>query len=606
MNNKIKKNQNQQKYILKNLTNITTCSLDKEDLLKNEFKRISAHVVKDIITNNFNNGPDMNSVVCFFDTIFLATTEIKKKGLYYLPKSIQKWILKMEKLDVSSSAGYIYITDILDDLKVVIKRPKYPENMADLIVEYFVGVKEINKLRYIVPNFMYTFGAFICPITSTEVICNQLQIGPQSGSQGSQGSGVEMETNIPFLITENIPGNTLEKLLSGNYINFSEFLGIFIQLLIGLEVAQKTLDFSHFDLHCSNILCRPVAINECNYIVPLNIYSYNISVGQYIPVIIDFGVATASSNNVVIGSYDFPKYGMMNYMVPGADMYKLLINCCYYSKGHTQKQIVNLLNFYEDEPYNVLKEGKKALVKALNEYVSKGSFINKIATYTPLDFLDWIFLNYPTISRIYVKKVDRNVYIPLSFTTTVEKYYNIYQEHKEGKQKAIKLLKNSIKYKYSYILSTYYIYVLEGYNKNLKSSDISYMVEKIKIILFEQKDYLIKKDLINLNEYEKLKIPNIKRLKNDSKKLLNIGIKSKSTKIIQLIDRYTKNIVFFEDILPYLQFVYTIKEIGLKNVFRKFLKTFFMSIQYQTYLQEYILVNRTSRWCKTLLQKEAF
>ena len=63
----------QVEYINKNLTNISSCTvLDK---LPKDIDQISTPIVKDVLTNNFKNGADMNAVVCMFDNLFLSTAK---------------------------------------------------------------------------------------------------------------------------------------------------------------------------------------------------------------------------------------------------------------------------------------------------------------------------------------------------------------------------------------------------------------------------------------------------------------------------------------------------------------------------------------------------
>ena len=109
-----------------------------------------------------------------------------------------------------------------------------------------------------------------------------------------------------------------------------------------------------------------------------------------------------------------------------------------------------------------------------------------------------------------------------------------------------------------------------------------------------------------LSGYSKIKIPNILRIKDDSSRLLNIKINSKKLKtnkktVLKLINRYFNNITFFHEMLPYLQFLYTIREIKSEKVYKDFLNSFLTSEHYKIYLQNNILIYRTYRWCHSLL-----
>lgn len=107
-------------------------------------------------------------------------------------------------------------------------------------------------------------------------------------------------------------------------------------------------------------------------------------------------------------------------------------------------------------------------------------------------------------------------------------------------------------------------------------------------------------------EYKNIPIPDIIKIYDDSKRILNIKINSKKLKtqknqVLRLIERYFSNISFFTNILPYLQFMYTIKEMKLVKVYAKFLSSFISSQQYKIYTQHNISVNKTQRWCNSLI-----
>ena len=155
----------------------------------------------------------MNAVLCLFDTLLLSTTNRREKGLYNLSKDIQKWIIKTQQLGVKSVEGFVYMTDIFSkDIQVVIKTPQKDDGFNSMIREYFIGIKSINKLRYLIPSFVYTFGAFLCPIITPKAtkICtsNFSNVGEKNA----------------FVLYEKIPGESLAKLIETNeIICFNQF-----------------------------------------------------------------------------------------------------------------------------------------------------------------------------------------------------------------------------------------------------------------------------------------------------------------------------------------------------------------------------------------------
>jgi hypothetical protein len=266
------------------------------------------------------------------------------------------------------------------------------------------------------------------------------------------------------------------------------------------------------------------------------------------------------------------------------------------------------MSFYgKDDPYKFLINGDKALKKATNEYIKKGSY-SRVTTYTPLEFLNWILTQpeYRDITSIYMKKRDRDIYTHLSFSTTIQTYDDMFKQTKLGRDNAIKLTEKCITSNSSYIMSKYSIYVLEGYNDRLISNKLNADIEKMKANITKSQTQLIDNDNKMLMEYKNIHIPNLMKMQDDSKRILNIKINSKKLKtqkkqILQLIERYFSYISFFTYILPYLQFMYTIKEIKLEKLYSTFLSSFTSSTQYKTYLQYNTSVAKTQRWCNSLI-----
>lgn len=129
----------------------------------------------------------------------------------------------------------------------------------------------------------------------------------------------------------------------------------------------------------------------------------------------------------------------------------------------------------------------------------------------------------------------------------------------------------------------YYFYILEGCKNELSDVGKHIYVNYKNMVLYDKK---------LLKGYKKLCIPDIKLIKNESYKILEgQGI----------IEKYWKDMSFFMDIIPYLQFLYTIRELRLENVYKDFLDNFVSSKQYKVYIKYNDLVNRVYRWSKVLI-----
>ena len=135
-------------------------------------------------------------------------------------------------------------------------------------------------------------------------------------------------------------------------------------------------------------------------------------------------------------------------------MFKFLYYSCTFSKGNVQRQILNLMSFYgKDDPYKFLIGGDKSLDNANKEYAKKGSY-SRVTTYTPLEFLNWILVQpeYQDIVPMYMTKKDRDIYVPLSFSTTIQTYDDMFKQSKKGREEAIKMVDKCVTSNSSYIM----------------------------------------------------------------------------------------------------------------------------------------------------------
>ena len=522
--------------------------INNETLKKYRLKNIDTNVVNDILINKYT-GIYMKAILYLFNFL------LKEINVFE-----DTYILK------TSPNSQIYISTVLSKVKVIIKLNLDQKYIEDILKEYIIGLK-INNLRYIIPNYVYTIGSKI--------------------DKGSQKN---------YICFEYIEGYTLKKLLIDNKLTFVEFIEIFCQILLVLEIGQREMSFCHYDLHAENIMCKEV--NNYKYTIPINDKLYKVQTKKYLPMILDFGLSTIKYDNKSIGSYDFPEYGMYNYLLSGVDMYKLLVSCVVYCHVDLRRDIVRLFDFYGgDDPYkiNTEKSQQQSFIKKIvKEFVKKGS-LSKVANYVPLDFFNWIYNN-NNFKNIIID--DRNLYISLFNTTTSIEYKKLIRD--TDISDSIDLIDECTNINVSYVILKYNIKILERYN--LKSKKLEDKLKKLKF-LENEKTNLIKEDKNYLNNFKKLEIPKMNELLKICDKILNIKINNKNKNINILIEKFTCKINFFTDILQYLQLIYTIKELRIEDEYKDILDIFFNSIQYKIYTKYNVIICRTNRWCKSLLEK---
>jgi serine/threonine protein kinase len=569
----------QEKFILNQLINYNSSEMHSKHIDK--LSNISTSCISRIFNQkNIISGTDMKALVCLFDTLFLSECKInsREKGLYDLSKTIQKWIKKMIKISVNSKEGFIYISNFSSDIQVVIKVAQKSDGIESKLREYFIGIKSVNKLRSLIPTFVYTIGAFLYPKpTNTGKL--------QNDKKGE---------NTAFVVYEKIDGETISTLLKKDKLTFKQFLSIFIQLLLGLEVAQREARFTHFDLHTDNVMVRENDVDSYN--INLDMSTYSVVNPEFIPVIIDFGAATCFIENRYIGSYDYIKHGMLNFMVPGYDMYKFLVYCVRKTINQELKQkLISMFRFYGDnEPYNIISN-TEGIDKAAEEYCMKVTF-SQTATYTPLMFIEWLLKEY-LISDILV--YERVNYLSLTYSSITKEYDHIFEYIKKGVENAILFTEECA---LSYVITKYNINLLKTYNDNLQSDDLRRKIKDLNKYLNRFEDKFIDIDNAMLENVFDIKIPTQKELDFCINNV--IGIKIRCSKPIdkeKAVKDLDNILSYQENLRPHLQFYFTILELNLREVFAVWIKKFKDSKIYLFHIKNVIKNERAKRWSQTLI-----
>ena len=201
-------------------------------------------------------------------------------------------------LKEKGSQSELYAADV-NGVDVVLKKSKYDLNTYDKR-EFLIGT-ELNKLKHFVPNFMYTLGHV-------------------------------MTEEKFFIICERIVGNTFMEQISN--MKFPQYLFLFLQILLALEIGQRNSRFCHFDLHLGNVLLRET--RRLIYTVLIRNKKYTITT-ELVPMIIDFGMSSVTDKNRTIGTSHFHKHGILKHLIPGMDMYKFLFYSAFHCKDDKLK-----------------------------------------------------------------------------------------------------------------------------------------------------------------------------------------------------------------------------------------------------------------------------
>ena len=582
----------QQTFILEKLNSDSENEkLNKKQKIYNT-SEISSRISM-ILSQAYPTGSDMRAVFYLIDTLFLSNSskQIREKGLYSLTKNIKDCVKKMEHLPVKSKEGFIYITHFFSsNIQVVIKVPQTSKGIESKVREYFIGIKAINNLRYITPSFVYTLGAFLCPKPS------------KSGEISCDGSC----KNTAFVFYEKILGESVQTLLKNDRLDFTQFLVLLFQLLLGLEVAQREVRFTHFDMHTDNVMVR-VGTGDSTSIIQLDMFTYIINQPEFIPVVIDFGASTAYIDGKYIGSYDYISHGMLNFMIPGHDMYKFMVYCARKTENRKLKNsIVEIFRFYgDDDPY-FIADNEKGIDSATNDYCKDLTF-SRAANRTPLMLIEWLLKKYPEELRTKVIVKERKNYIPIQYSKITKEFEDIFSctrinHGKDNPDDAVKMINKCIMSKSSYIMSLYGVKILEKYNECLESKKLKSEIDLLRGMIIKSKDDLLKADIATLTKVFTIKTPRQEDLDLCIEKLFKLTIRHLKPKEKESVVKNLHQLLLYQDtLLPYLQFYFTILELDSIDILNKWVFKFKSSDIYRFYVKNVSRNERAIRWCQSLM-----
>ncbi len=267
---------------------------------------------------------------------------------------MNKWLTNLESFGNLSKQGDVYKGYFLGK-EVVLKKPKKKFFLENTLKDYFNGIKCINSLRMECPMFAYTLGILTIETPSERKKLDEI-----------------------WLVTEFIKGKTLKEMLKCNELSFKEFLDIFAQILVALEIGQNKYKFCHYDLHTDNVIIVPITNN---YTCHVHVYDINVKT-KFMPVMIDYGMSSSSlEKDISIGQHKIEDNGIFPYLFPGYDPYVFLLFCRDVSSVSIKSGINHLFKFYGDIDHI--------------DYVS--TLKNNTGRQTPLLFLEYIIKTYPQL-----------------------------------------------------------------------------------------------------------------------------------------------------------------------------------------------------------------
>jgi hypothetical protein len=267
-------------------------------------------------------------------------------------ENLRQWITDIKQIGDETTEGKVFNLRSGNFPLFAVKVPENPEQ-DNLPHEAIIGMGAINFLRDRTPNFMHTYGSFMCTPPILDEYNRVVSWCPNG------------KTNkITYLILENIvDAESLESMAPT--ITSTEFLQVYLQILNSLNLAYKKYDFTHYDLHAGNVL-----IQKLPYLVSIPLYHPN---GRTLYIktnllarIIDYGMS-----HVQIEGQHFGTFGLEHFEVfpdksfPMQDAYKLLM---FTYSNHLYPSSENRFTLRTDP--NLLLPVVEIIYRFFDEYIS--------------------------------------------------------------------------------------------------------------------------------------------------------------------------------------------------------------------------------------------
>jgi sulfur transfer complex TusBCD TusB component (DsrH family) len=565
---------------------------DENNNLKNDFfSLIDTSSIIDLLYKD--QSRENLKALSFVIQKSIKSISLKTKEISSIPtKEIQKFFLNIKEIK-SSNKSLIFSVDFINNrIPIVVKN-----NYIRQFYEYFIGIN-LNHLRDIVPTFVYTLGNFQCGKLDLNFKDLEYLENSKKNKKSDKGylcSDLKDKKDSEFICLEYIEGKTLNE--SFGEINLKQWLIIFCQILIGLEVAQEKLSFSHFDLHSNNIILKRVSKN---YKVIICEEIYNVNGPEFIPVIIDFEISTIKNK--------FGRFARMNnlnnnFLIPSQDILKLLTTSIIFYEITNKKQLFEpIYKFYLEMFPNFSKTFNLNEIKT-DPFKFKDIIYSQDASVTPKEFLDYLLKtqssligNVFTVSKRTVLSVSKNSFYKIPVSKFVETEQNF--------DELIKIYKinNSL------VETLYNYFVLEDLVKGLQISDNLTLhlkaFDKVRKSR-ESREKMIKSDeemfklFLNLNFSFMDNFPEI--CKNTlSKKMINLSSLDENSKLLISIKEQQVVIKFKCFMENFMNFYYKIIDLKLEGYFSNYIYLFLNSDKYKIYMDNLDLINKSSRWYSSL------
>lgn len=294
-----------------------------------DISQVKVTELNKLLIEHFDNPEIMKLIHCIFSGLSKAD-ELRERS------RINYWIKKL-RLVASGSTAAAYRAKLGPDESpnLILKVQTDPKRL-EFIHELFVGLFGTNSLREEGNlNFSYVYGGFSCtpPL-----------VGPESDIPITW---CDKKEPFHYILYEDIVGNTLTNQMAE--MEPETFFNLLVQVVLSLSDAYKKIDYTHYDLHTSNLIVKPLGEK---YSIAYDTPNGEIFLTtENLAVFIDYGLSHIKYNGKNYGCDTGAHVGvMMDKAFPMYDIFKLLLSSYQLSgKVKTQVMIRNFLRFFSGE-----------------------------------------------------------------------------------------------------------------------------------------------------------------------------------------------------------------------------------------------------------------
>lgn len=151
---------------------------------------------------------------------------------------------------------------------------KISKHMDFTVSNEYNVMEAANQLRKYNPHFCVSFGKYRTDLSSYYY-------------ERKENPFIKPEIQLDTLIVEYIEGTSFTKLI--NKVSLDTLMSCLKQVLLAIDMAQRDINLTHYDLHTDNILVHECDKNSLFVYVLSNTEQYCVPSHGKVPVIIDYG-----------------------------------------------------------------------------------------------------------------------------------------------------------------------------------------------------------------------------------------------------------------------------------------------------------------------------